>query len=156
MLTNRRDIIVAGCAILSIFIILILRKDTELYDIKVDITKMVFFFIFPQLFAGLSIHRAKFVSYFNVLRSYHRIFGYMIVGVFLVISSFCIFVNVPVLKYLNATIVSHMIFGILGFVIFPLKLYWVNKSPYTYQTAILGIVIAIIFAGLFITGVILF
>jgi hypothetical protein len=156
MLTNRRDVIVVGGAILSILLILILKWDTELYDIKVDTTKVVFFFIFPQLFAGLSIHRAKFVSYFNLLRTYHRVFGYMIIGAFLVISSFCIFVNVPMLRNLNVAIISHMIFGILGLVIFPLKLYWINKSPYTYQTAVLGIIFAAIFAGLFVTGVLLF
>jgi hypothetical protein len=156
MLTNRRDVIVAGGAILSILLLLILREDAELYDIKVDTTKIAFFFIFPQLFAGLSIHRAKFVSYFNLLRTYHRVFGYMIIGAFLVISSFCIFVNVPMLKGLNVAIISHMIFGILGLGVFPLKLYWVGKSPYTYPTALLGIIFAMIFTGLFVTGVLLF
>ncbi|HEY9246190.1 MAG TPA: hypothetical protein VIO11_05010 [Candidatus Methanoperedens sp.] len=156
MLTNRRDVIVAGGAILSILLIIILREDAELYDIKVDATKIAFFFIFPQLFAGLSIHRAIFVSYFNLLRTYHRVFGYTIIGAFLVISSFCIFVNVPMLKGLNVAIISHMIFGILGFCVFPLKLYWVGKSPYTHPTAILGIIFATIFTGLFVTGVLLF
>jgi hypothetical protein len=49
-----------------------------------------------------------------------------------------------------------MIFGILGLVIFPLKLYWINKSPYTYQTAVLGIIFSAIFTGLFVTDVLLF
>jgi hypothetical protein len=88
MLTNRRDVIVAGGAILSILLLLILREDAELYDIKVDTTKIAFFFIIPQLFAGLSIHRAKFVSYFNLFRTYHRIFGYVIIGAFLLYHHF--------------------------------------------------------------------
>lgn len=88
---------------------------------------------------------------------YHRVFGYVIIGTFIVISIFCIYVNVPLLKgFPNFKIMSHMSFGIFGFGIFYLKLYWVKKSPYTYPTAILGIIFAMIITGLFITGVYLF
>ncbi len=157
ILTNRRDIIGAGFAILFILFILIFREDAEIYDVKIDATKLAFLLIFPQLFAGVSIFRAKFISYFNLFRMYHRVFGYVIIGIFIVISIFCIYVNVPLLKgFPNFKIMSHMIFGILGFGIFYLKLYWVKKSPYTYPTATLGIIFAMIFTGLFITGVYLF
>lgn len=157
ILTNRRDVIIVGLAILSILFMLVLIEEKEIYDLKVDMTKIAYFLIFPQLFAGLSIHRAKFISYFNLFRTYHRVFGYTLIGIFVVISAICIFVNVPLLKvFPNFTIMSHMIFGILGFGIFSLKLYWVKKSPYTYPTAILGITFAAIFTGLFITGVLFF
>lgn len=157
ILTNRRYIIGTGFAILFILLMLILTVDRELYDIKKDVTKIAFLLIFPQLFAGLSIHRAIFVSYFNSFQIYHRIFGYVLIGIIIVISTICIFVNVPLLRgFPNLIIISHMIFGILGFGIFSLKLFWVNKSPYTYQTAILGISLAAIFVGLFITGVYFF
>ncbi len=157
MLTNRRDIIGAGLLILSILFLIILRYDTEIYDIKKDVTKVVFLLVFPQLFAGYSIHRAKLISFFNLFRMYHRVFGYALVGIFIIISSFCIYVNVPLLKgFTNITINFHMIFGILGFGILSLKLYSVEKSPYTLQTAILGIIMAVIFTGLFITGVYIF
>lgn len=157
ILTSRRDIIGAGFVILLILFMIILRYDIEIYDIKKDMTKIAFLFIFPQLFAGYSIHQTKFISFFNLFRTYHRVFGYMLIGIFILISSFCIYVNVPLLRnFPNLTIISHMIFGILGFGVFSLKLYWANKSPYTFPTALLGITFAIIFAGLFITGVYLF
>ena len=157
ILTTRRDVIIAGSAILFILFMLILREDTEIYDIKIDMTKIAYLLIFPQLFAGFSIYRAKFVSYFNSFRTYHRVFGYTLIGIFIVISAICIHVNVPLLKgFPNFKIMSHMIFGILGFGIFPLKIYRVKKSPYTYPTAILGIIFAAVFTGLFVTGVLFF
>ena len=157
ILTSRRDQRVTSFAILSILFLLIFRETTEIYDVKVDMTKIAYSLIFPQLFAGLSIHRAKFVSFFNLFRIYHRIFGYMLIGVFIVISIFCIFVNVPLLEgFPNFKIISHMIFGILGFGIISLKLYWAIANPYTYPTAILGISLAVIFTGLFITGIFFF
>ena len=154
IITNRRDVIIAGFATLSILFMLILNVDTELYDVKIDTTKIAFFLIFPQLFAGFSIYRAKFISYFNLFRMYHRVFGYVLIGIFIIISTFCIFVNVPCLEgFPNFIILSHMVLGILGFGIFALKLYWVRKSPYSYPTVTLGIIFAAIFTGLFITGV---
>lgn len=157
ILTNRRYVIGAGFAILFILFILIFREDAEIYDVKVDATKIAFLFVFPQLFVGFSIFRAKFISYFDLFRMYHRVFGYVIIGIFIVISIFCIYVNVPLLEgFPNFKIMSHMIFGILGFGIFSLKLYCVKKSPYTYPTAILGVILATIITGLFITGVYLF
>ncbi len=154
MSINRRYIIGAGFVILSILIMIILRYDTEIYDIKKDMTKIAFLLIFPQLFAGYSIHQAKFISFFNFFRTNHRVFGYVLVGIYIIVASFCIFTNVPLLKdFLNLTINFHMIFGILGFGILSLKLYSVEKSPYTKQTAILGTIMAVIFTGLFITGV---
>ena len=157
ILTSRRDQMVTSFAILSILFLLIFRENTEIYDVKVDMTKIAYSLIFPQLFTGLSIHRAKFVSFFNLFRIYHRIFGYMLIGVFIVISIFCIFVNVPLLEgFPNFKIISHMIFGILGFGIISLKLYWAIANPYTYPTAILGISLGVIFTGLFITGIFFF
>jgi hypothetical protein len=157
ILTNRRYVIGTGFTILFILFILILIKDTVLYDIKTDTTKTAFLLIFPQLFAGLSIYSAKFVSYFNLFRTYHRVFGYTLVGIFIVISIICISVNVPLLAgFPNYKVISHMSFGILGFIIFPLKLYWVRNNPYTSPTAKLGIISAAIFTGLFVTGVYFF
>lgn len=157
ILTNRRDIIGSGIVILFILFMLILIEDTELYDIKKDMTKIAFLLIFPQLFAGYSIHNAKFISYFNLFRIYHRVFGYILIGIFIIISAICIYVNIPLLVgFPNFIIIYHMIFGILGFGIFPLKLYWAIKSPYIYSTMMLGITFVAIITGIFITGVYFF
>ncbi|VVB86605.1 Uncharacterised protein [uncultured archaeon] len=157
---NRKNVMGAGLAILGIlFALLVMLTDKNLMNLKIDATGFVFLLMFPQLFAGFSIYRGKFISYFKFIRLYHRVFGYALIGTYIVVSFFCIYVYVPLYAPSLSTmpdprVISHMYLGMLGYIAFSMKLFWVvKKKAYSSTTAMLGAIFAVILTGMFITGV---
>ena len=98
MQKNRRNVLGIALAILCILLVLLLGRGLgkDVYDFKVDNTEIAFLLIFPQLFVGLSLYRFKFILYFKFFQPYHRIFGYVLIGIYLIVSflvSTCIYLH---------------------------------------------------------------
>ena len=92
ILTNRRDVIGVGFTILFILFMLVLRNDTELYDIKKDMTRI------SSLLSQIeSYTNSKNYDLSNITRLELLIFmyfdkeAYLIADIYL--NLFCTFVN---------------------------------------------------------------
>lgn len=164
-LDKDKNILLTGFIILVILSAILYTKDLigkeiveeTVHDFKIDNTTFAFFLIFPQLFAGFSLYKFKFKSLFRFFRFYHKIFGFVLIGIYLIVSFFCIYFEIPLLnEFPGLRVFSHIVFGLAGYMAILMKIFWVvKKSAYSGTTALLGSIIAITLTGLFISSVLL-
>ncbi len=129
---------------------------TAVFYYKIVASSAAFLLAFPQMFTGYSLFHHRFLEKILFLRNYHRRSGYVLLGIFLTVSILCIYVFVlsPGSTDLESPrVLTHIILGVAGYLVFPLKILNVRQGRgYQKTTPFLGIMLVIIFIGLFLTS----
>lgn len=149
---------VTGTGIAMLILLAAALYGESLTGFKLSATLIVFMLVLVQVIAGVVVYRHALGRHFRSVKTYHRVAGYVIIGIYIAVSTFCILLLVPsVGKYADLRVMLHMALGTAGYVAFPLKLFWVKrKNGYSRTTVLLGIIFATIVSGIFATTVLRF
>lgn len=122
----------------------------DISSIKGFFVTLAFFLVLLQLPFGIALYTHTLSSRHTYIKKSHRSIGYILLFVFVFTAILCMVSNKGDIH--NTRTVAHVIVGVVGVVVFPLKISYVRSyGGYMPKTLIAGSILFIVFFMLFAT-----
>ena len=124
--------------------------NNDVNSIKALFVTLAFIMVFLQLPFGITLYTHTTYDKHAIIRKLHRSMGYILLFVFVFTTALCV-ANYNIDTYTIQTSV-HIIAGIVGAIVFPLKIGTVrNYGGYAQKSMIYGSILFIVFFMLYVT-----